>query len=168
MSGRLTILGLGPGNPAQRTIEAVDVLAKASRIILRTGIHPGLEDLLADRRVSTCDDLYNTAETFDVVYAAIVDRVIRHAAEGGVVFAVPGHPLVGERTVTSLIERATEYGIDVRLVAGISAIDAISSCLAIDPVAREAQIVDATELERFIDRDPFNGMLPDVSPLRPV
>ena len=53
----LTIVGLGPGIRL-RTIAAQRALDQAPRILLRTGIHPGLDDLLADPRVSTCDDLY--------------------------------------------------------------------------------------------------------------
>lgn len=168
MSHRLTILGLGPGNPAHRTAEAIEALASAERILLRTGIHPGMEDLLTDRRVSTCDDLYESITTFDGVYEAIVERVLTAVTESDPVFAVPGHPLVGERTVTTLIDRAREQNFELRLIAGISAIDVMATALQVDPMALEAQIVDATELERFIDRDPFNGALPDVSPLRPV
>jgi tetrapyrrole methylase family protein/MazG family protein len=168
MTSSLTILGLGPGNPAQRTLEAVEALASASRILLRTGIHPGLQDLLSDVRVSTCDDLYETGRSFDGVYEAIVNRVIGQAGEGDLVFAVPGHPLIGERTVSTILQRAEASGIPVRIVAGVSALDALASALRIDLMADEAQIIDATELQRFIERDPFNGSLPDVSPLRPI
>lgn len=168
MTAQLTILGLGPGNPAQRTLEAAGVLSTASRILLRTGIHPGVEDLLTDPRVSTCDDLYESGLTFDAVYDAIVERVLERAKESEFVFAVPGHPLVGERTVKTLLERAEELDIEVRIVAGVSALDVVATALGVDPMAQEAQIIDATELERFVHLVPFNGALPDVSPLRPV
>jgi tetrapyrrole methylase family protein/MazG family protein len=168
MSATLSILGLGPGNPDQRTVEAVEVLSTASRILLRTGIHPGVNDLLGDPRVSTCDDIYESGRTFDEVYAAIVERVIAQVSNGDLVFAVPGHPLIGERTVIALLDRAEASAIPVRIVAGVSALDVVSSALRIDPMAQQAQIVDATELEHFIEREPFNGGLPDVSPLRPV
>jgi tetrapyrrole methylase family protein/MazG family protein len=50
----------------------------------------------------------------------------------------------------------------------VSAIDLLAVALNVDPMAAEAQIIDATELQRWIDREPFNGGLPDVSPTRPV
>src|SRR4051794_22360073 len=113
MAATLTILGLGPGNPEHRTPQTARVLAEGPRILLRTSIHPGLDDLSADPRVTTCDDLYQAGESFDAVYAAIVDRVIGTARCGDLVYAVPGHPLVGERTVTAIIERAREHELQI-------------------------------------------------------
>src|SRR3954447_22239664 len=112
MPHSLIIVGLGPGDPRLRTVETVDALQDAKRIILRTGIHPGVEDLLADERVSTCDDCYQTGATFDEVYAAIAQRVLEAAATDDIVFAVPGHPRAGEIAVTTILERADEFGID--------------------------------------------------------
>lgn len=168
MGTLLTILGLGPGNPAQRTLEAVESLKLASTIVLRTAIHPGLAELASDHRVESCDRFYESGRSFQEVYAEIVAYVLARAAEGDLVYAVPGHPLIGERTVTDLLEQAAGAGIQTRIVDGISAIDVVASALGIDPMAGEAQLIDASELHRFIDREPFNGALPDVSPARPV
>jgi tetrapyrrole methylase family protein/MazG family protein len=164
----LTIVGLGPGNPRQRTLEAVEALHDAERIILRTAIHPGLADLVADPRVSTCDDLYASSGSFDAVYDAIVERLLDVAQQADTVFAVPGHPLVGERTVTSLLVTAPPRGIPVSVIAGISAIDVMATSLGVDPMASEVQLIDAAELERLADMEPFSGSLADLSPLRPV
>lgn len=168
MPSTLTLLGLGPGNPTQRTLEAEAALGAASKIILRTAIHPGLEDLTADPRVSSCDDLYETAASFDEVYRAITERVLTAAEMGDLVFAVPGHPLIGERSATGVLAGAASHGFTIRIVAGVSAIDAVAGALLLDPMAVEAQLIDAAELQRFVDREPFNGALPDLSPLRPV
>src|SRR5215203_5429191 len=97
--GTITIVGLGPGNRATRTIETQDALDSATKVILRTGIHPGLDDLLGDPRISTCDDLYGVHDSFDAVYVAIVDRILDAASVGDIVYAVPGNPTYGERTV---------------------------------------------------------------------
>ncbi len=51
------------------------------------------------------DDLYEAAATFDEVYAGIVEALVaaaRRAAPEAVVYAVPGSPLVAERTVDLL------------------------------------------------------------------
>ncbi|MDQ3225891.1 MAG: MazG family protein, partial [Chloroflexota bacterium] len=55
---QITIVGLGPGDPESRTIGVQRALDIARRIILRTRIHPGIDDLESDPRVSDCDDLY--------------------------------------------------------------------------------------------------------------
>ena len=168
MNPQLTILGLGPGNPKHRTIETVEILAAAESILFRTLIHPGLESFAGDPRVSSCDDLYEFGETFDEVYSSIVERVLSKAQLSPIVYAVPGHPLVGERTVAAILDQARELKINSRVVSGISAIDVVATTLAVDPMASEAQIIDATELQRFVESGPFNGALPDISPLHPV
>src|SRR3954447_22581845 len=116
MPHSLIIVGLGPGDPRLRTVETVDALQDAKRIILRTGIHPGVEDLLADPRVSTCDDVYQSGSSFDEVYAEICDRVIEAAQLMDLAYAVPGHPLVGEATVTAILERARSLQINVEVL----------------------------------------------------
>jgi tetrapyrrole methylase family protein / MazG family protein len=168
MPSTLTVVGLGPGNPAQRTLEAAAVLETATKIVLRTAVHPGLDDFANDPRVSSCDDLYESAASFDELYSAIAGRVLAAAREGDVVFAVPGHPLIGERAVTRLLANAAAAGITIRIVVGVSAIDAVAAALQCDPMADEAQLIDAAELQRFVDNEPFNGALPDLSPLRPI
>ena len=40
--------------------------------------------------------------------------------------------------------------------------------LELDLMADQVQIIDATELQRWVESEPFNGGIPDVSPLRPV
>src|SRR5215211_7114328 len=107
----LTILGPGPRHRSHRTREAEAALESAERILLRTGVHPGLDDLLADPRVCTCDDLYESIDSFEAVYEAIVARALEYASQADLVFAVPGNPLVGERTVSELLRRAKELGV---------------------------------------------------------
>src|SRR5918998_6451825 len=97
---RIIIAGLGPGNPELRTVGTQRALDAADCIILRTRVHPGLADLEGDPRVTDCDDLYQSAADFDVLYPAIAVRVLSAARSfGTVVFAVPGHPRVGEKSV---------------------------------------------------------------------
>src|SRR5215211_5465965 len=111
MQGSLTIVGLGPGDPSLLTAGAQQALDRAERIILRTAIHPGLDDLVADARTSTCDDLYDRLASFDDVYAAIVERVLGAARTQKLVFGVPGHPYFGERTVALLLARTADEAV---------------------------------------------------------
>jgi len=168
MPGSLTIVGLGPGDPDLRTIGAQRALDAADRIILRTAVHPGLDDLIQDPRTSTCDDLYKHLTSFDEVYAGIVERVLDTARAQRVVYAVPGHPRFGERTVAALQARCTEEGIPATIHAGVSALDAVSQALGIDLMAAEVQLIDATMIDAWLHREPFAGGLLDVVPTRPV
>ncbi len=101
MTSLITVVGLGPGDPSLRTLGSQSALDDAARIVLRTRIHPGLDDFAEDPRVSDCDDLYESGPTFDDVYHLVADRVVAVAArtDGETVFAVPGHPSFGERSV---------------------------------------------------------------------
>ncbi|HRA48739.1 MAG TPA: SAM-dependent methyltransferase, partial [Thermomicrobiales bacterium] len=110
MPHRLTIVGLGPGDPSLRSIAAQQALDAASTIILRTAIHPGLAELDGDARVSTCDDLYESVSSFSALYPAITERVIGLLQDQDLVYAVPGNPVAGELTVVQLRAAAHSSG----------------------------------------------------------
>lgn len=140
----LIILGLGPGDPKLLTLEAQEVLAAAPEIYVRTRKHPTVA-ALPPAALHSFDALYEQYDDFAQVYAAIAEEVIRLARrDQGVVYAVPGHPLVGERSVQLALQLAREAGIPVRLVDGLSFIEPTLSALGIDALDG-LQIADATE-----------------------
>lgn len=144
----ITILGLGPGDPRYLTREAWEALSAASEVYLRTARHPTVAALArpASLTVHSFDSLYETADAFDVVYAAIVDDVLALGARpNGVLYAVPGHPLVGEATVSLISERAAAAGIPVRIIAGLSFVEPCLAALGHDALAGLA-IADALDL----------------------
>ncbi len=166
--GTITVVGLGPGNRASRTIETQDALDSASKIFLRTGIHPGMDDLLGDPRTSTCDDLYSGHDSFDAVYAAIVKRLLDAAMSSDIVYAVPGNPTYGERTVAELRSLAAETGVQLRILAAVSALDEIATRLGFDPMADELQLIDAARLSQTLDQEPFSAGHLHIDPYRPA
>lgn len=168
MGASLIVVGLGPGDPALRTLGGAAALARAARIVLRTRVHPGLEDLRADPRVSDCDDLYESAASFDDVYDAIVARVIAVAAkpDGETVYAVPGHPLFGERSVPPLVRAAGEWSIPVAILPAVSFLDAIVPAIGDDPLPSRLQLVDAHDLLQAHAAEPFSGGVDAVDPER--
>ncbi len=142
----ITIVGLGPGDPALLTREAWDVLACAQEVYLRTGRHPSVVGLPQTVVLHTFDALYEAADDFGQVYGAIVERVLELGRRpDGVVYAVPGHPLIGEATVTALLDRAAGEGIPVRIVAGLSFIEPVLTALQVDGMTG-LQVADALEL----------------------
>lgn len=168
MAGTITVIGLGPGDPALITAAAQAAIDNASRIILRTGIHPGLAPLLRDPRVLTCDDLYETHTTFDAVYQAIAERVMTAARDGNVIYAVPGHPLIGEASVRTLLLAAPASGLAVTLQPAVSALDVVATALGVDLLAEQVQMIDAAALDQLIQSTPFAGGQLGISPVRPV
>jgi tetrapyrrole methylase family protein / MazG family protein len=165
----ITIVGLGPGNPELRTVGTQRALDAADRIILRTRIHPGLEDLVSDPRVTDCDDLYERADDFDDLYAAIAHRVVTAGRSGQpVVFAVPGHPRVGEKSVPLIEAGARDLTIPVNVLDAVSFLDVAVGALQVDPLAGGLQVADAEELATTIDADPFASGQLGIDPTRPV
>lgn len=126
----LTVLGLGPGAPELLTQEAQQSLAEAQEVWLRTARHPVVSSLPSHLHVNSFDALYDELPTFEAVYEAIVDRVWELSQRPeGVLYAVPGHPLVGEATVVKLLER----GGPIRMIAGLSFIEPVLQALRLDP-----------------------------------
>ena len=112
MSPMITLLGLGPGNPAHLTQEAAQLLQNIPEIYLRTMQHPTVASFPAQLQVHSFDELYDSSPSFDYVYAHIIERILELAQRPqGVVYAVPGHPYVAEATCPEIVRRA-EIGRD--------------------------------------------------------
>jgi tetrapyrrole methylase family protein/MazG family protein len=146
MKQGITVVGLGPGGPKQLTLEAHQVLREAGEVYLRTCHHPTVTALPSGPSLHFFDHLYEEKETFAEVY----DEIARQALElgrrpEGVVYAVPGHPLVGEASVQRILALAEQQGIGVRVVEGLSFIESVLTCLSLDALTG-LQIADATEL----------------------
>lgn len=142
----ITILGLGPGDPQDLTRQAWDLLLAAKCVFLRTSRHPTAAALPAHLTVHSFDRLYEEADSFATVYAEIADRIVAQGRQsGGVIYAVPGHPLVGESSVQHILAQSRQEGIQVRVVAGLSFIEPVLSTLGIDGLDG-LQLADATDV----------------------
>jgi tetrapyrrole methylase family protein/MazG family protein len=131
----ITIVGLGPGAPGLLTVEARQVLQSAQEIFLRTRRHPTAEALPPSAAIHSFDYVYEQAEDFAQVYAEIASRVVELGErEQGVIYAVPGHPMVGEASVQGVLDLAAQRNVPVRLVEGLSFVEPVCSMLHIDPL----------------------------------
>jgi tetrapyrrole methylase family protein/MazG family protein len=150
------VVGLGPGRWEDLTLEARDVLLGADRIVCRTLRHPTVEALRARRPdvvLESFDALYDAAESFAALYPAMAECLIAMAYarweesdSKPLVYAIPGHPLLGEESVRLLRVSASAAGVRVRLVPGLSFVEPVCAALDLDPLARDLQLVDATLL----------------------
>lgn len=148
----ITIVGLGPGSPGHLTVGALDALKSGRPVLLRTAIHPTVDALRAmGVKFESCDDLYERAHSFEDVYQAVAERVL-HMDD--VVFAVPGHPLVGESSVKLIQARSPER---VEFITGPSFLDTLLITLGLDPVDG-LELLDALQLDRRLP----SGDLPAV------
>src|SRR5580765_8425774 len=129
----ITIVGLGPGSPDQLTREAWEVLSQAGEVYARTARHPTLAGLPPELAVKSFDDVYESTPAFEQVYAAIAERVLALGRRPeGVVYAVPGHPAIGEATVGLIRAEAARSGLPVRVVAGLSFVEPALTALGLD------------------------------------
>ncbi len=152
MAQGITIVGLGPGDPELLTLAAARALAEADEVYVRTEQHPTLDDsgiaAQLQGRLHAFDALYETYDTFEAVYAAIVAQVLALGERGqGVVYAVPGDPLVGEATVQALLTEAPSRGLPVRIIHGVSFAEPTLAALHIDAFDG-LQLCDATLLAK--------------------
>ena len=107
----ITVVGLGPGDPDLLTTGAVRTLSAAATVWLRTARHPVQPFLPHGPEYRSFDEMYDTLDTFEAVYAAIVEQLIADEAEHGeTVYAGPGDPLIAEATVRELLRRAAKGG----------------------------------------------------------
>jgi tetrapyrrole methylase family protein / MazG family protein len=144
----ITIVGLGPGDGRLLTRAAWDILSSAPVVYLRTDRHPAAADLPSTVTCHTFDHLYETADSFATVYQTIIDELLQQARQGDIIYAVPGHPYVGEATVTGLGEAAREAGIPVAIVDGLSFVEPTLAAARVDALDG-LQIFDAIDLAGY-------------------
>jgi len=145
----ITLLGLGPGDPAHLTRQAWEWLSQLDEMYVRTNQHPTLTGLPETLVVHSFDHLYETNERFEDVYNQIVDTILDLGKRPqGVTYAVPGHPMVAETTGTEIIRRAADASIPVRVIDGMSFLEPVFTALGLDPFPRLV-LVDALDLGRL-------------------
>jgi tetrapyrrole methylase family protein/MazG family protein len=141
------VVGLGPAGADLLTVGALELIGRATTLRVRTSRHPAVADVAALAAAPSFDDRYERAATFDEVYASVVESVVELAAAGGsVVYAVPGSPVVAERTVELLL---ADPRVRVRLHPALSFLDLAWVRLGVDPVELGVQLIDG---HRFAER----------------
>ena len=90
MMSDIIVISLGPGDPDLLNMKTLRTIREAKQLVLRTGRHP-LVPWLEENLItfSTLDSLYDQSDDFDTLNRAVCDHLIRLAASGPVVYAVP-------------------------------------------------------------------------------
>ncbi|MDX1933192.1 MAG: nucleoside triphosphate pyrophosphohydrolase [Capsulimonadales bacterium] len=146
----LHIVGLGPGDIRRLPPQAFSLLTSGLPVYARTARHPifhqeSPEFAPGSVPLTALDDEYESGVSFDATYDAIVERVLRAASETDLIYAVPGHPLIGETTVARLLPRLKERNIPFRIVAAPSFVDACLEALG-EAITDDLHLVDALSL----------------------
>ena len=143
----IKIVGLGPGAKEALTIGTICEFENNKNIFLRAEKHPTV-DYLKEKRIifDTYDNVYESIGSFDEVYLNIANDLIKkHEKLGDLVYAVPGHPLVAEKSVFNLIELCKENNIDYKIIPAVSFIDAMIESLRIDPIGG-LKVIDSFDI----------------------
>ncbi|MFS0774440.1 nucleoside triphosphate pyrophosphohydrolase [Neobacillus sp. 3P2-tot-E-2] len=147
MGKTIEVLGLGAGDLEQLPFGVYKKLMNADHVYLRTKEHPVIAELVQEEMGFTSfDSIYEKHDQFEEVYQEIVQNLLEKAKAEQVIYAVPGHPLVAERTVQLLLEYGPKEDVDIIIGGGQSFIDAIFQSLKIDPVDG-FQLLDGTLLK---------------------
>ena len=141
----ITLLGLGPGDPALLTRGAWDWLGAIDKLWLRTKHHPTVAHLPGHLDLESFDHLYEGAESFETVYAAIVEEILALGQSSCVTYAVPGHPFVAEATCPEIVKRAEAAGIPLQVIDGISFLEPTFRAVGLDPFPNLV-LMDAIEV----------------------
>lgn len=139
--GRVDVVGLGPAGPDLVTESSRALMAGAEQLFVRTTRHPAAVLVPGAR---SFDHHYEHEDTFEAVYRSIVADLVDAARSGPVVYAVPGSPLVAERTVTLLRTDDAVVAGDVAVTVhpALSFLDLAYARLGIDPLAEGVRLVD--------------------------
>lgn len=147
----LKIMGLGPGAYEALTIGALKELKNNKNIYFRTEKHPTV-DFLKDEGIKfeSYDHAYEKYDSFDDVYKYIAEDLITKIKDDeDLIYAVPGHPLVAEKSVINLIELCKENNIQYEVLPAVSFVDAMMEALQVDPI-EGVKIIDAFEMKNQI------------------
>lgn len=132
----LIVVGLGAGRKGLMTEETKKLLTEEACVRLRTAKHPTVEELREEGYTFTSfDHVYEEKDTFDEVYTTITDECLALAKESGrLIYAVPGSPLVAEKTVQMLRARAAEAGVKLTILPAMSFLEVLYVRLGVDPI----------------------------------
>lgn len=140
----INLIGVGIKGFKQVTLEAIEAIQASHKVYHLTLFHNELSALNAN--TSNLTPLYTSSESSNV-YEIITKQIIDAANEGEIVsFVVYGHPLFLVDSSISIIEAARQKEITVKVIPGISSIDAIWTLFARDPGREGIQIIEANAL----------------------
>ena len=141
----ITLLGLGPGDPASLTRRTWSWLEGIDILYLRTAHHPSVSHLPAHLVIESFDPFYERYDDFESVYEAIVEKILHLGMNTRVTYGVPGHPFVAEATCPEIARRANQVGIPVQVIDGLSFLEPTWRALGVDPFPNTS-LADALEI----------------------
>lgn len=121
----ISIIGLGLGDFEALTLGAVNALKKSEKVFLRTIKHPTVQFFENEKLVfQSYDFAYEKFENIEEVYSFIAEDLIRESKKfNNIAYAVPGHPLMADKSVDILLKLCREEEIDTKILPAASSLD---------------------------------------------
>ena len=144
--GMIQICGLGGGDLDQLSVGLYRTLTNyTGTIYARTIDHPVIETLTTEGvTFQSFDEIYTAHDRFEDVYQAIAEQLVHLSKETDILYAVPGHPMLAEKTVQLLLDEDT---VEVEIIGGQSYLDDLFRAVKLDPIDGFS-FLDATDLTR--------------------
>src|SRR5690625_9710 len=146
MQANIEIVGLGSGDMEQLPLGVYRTLKQTEKVIYtRTLDHPVIEELIEEGvRFQSFDHIYEANEDFDSVYKTIVKNLLEIAKKEPIIYTVPGHTMLAEKTVQLLLANKSTK---INITGGQSYLDAMFTTLQIDPI-EGLQFMDSNDFDR--------------------
>lgn len=136
----ITVIGAGSGKAENLSLLAYKTIKSAESVVLKTEKMP-IKNLLEEENIpfETLDDIYDTAEDFDSLNAAIKARLTE---KGSCVYIVHGSAI--DDTSVRVLE-------DVNIIPGVSVADCVASFLNV-----------VSDVKAYTTTEIFEGAMPSV------
>ncbi|MGM0378697.1 MAG: nucleoside triphosphate pyrophosphohydrolase [Bacillota bacterium] len=113
------IVGLGPGDVDNLTIQAKNLLDKSNEIYFRTKNHNCFEEYKNKKSISF-DSYYERYDTFELVYENIAKNLLENVKnKESIVYGVPGNPKKDDYVVNYL-KSLKDENVKLKFIYGIS------------------------------------------------
>ena len=156
----INIVGLGLGTKEGLTLEASQIIASAQEIYIRSSNDPIVNLIPAHVKINSFDEEYNIFKGRQV-YINIAKKIIElYVQNGEIVYCVPGNAFAGETSVNMVVDQAVSNGLPIRIVPGVSFIDAVIQAARIDPLGG-FELLSAEELifQKYPGINPQNEVI---------
>lgn len=161
-AGKLVVVGTGITLVAHTTLETLDCIKRADRLLYLV-TEPATETWLRDlnRSAETLRDCYAPGKSRLDSYREMVERMLAAVRTGASVCAAfYGHPGVFVNPGHDAVRRARREGFQARMLPGISAEDCLFADLGVDPVDSGCQSYEATDFLAYRRRiDPTSALI---------
>jgi precorrin-2 methylase len=153
------VLGLGM-RASHLLPETADALRRCRRVLYLSHV-PGVREMLSEHCADLVDlsgfyqDGTDRLGTYKRIAAATIDAALDRTP---VALAVYGHPLVLSVPSTILIRLGAEFGLSVKALPAVSALDCLQADLGVDLVAAGLQTHEATDVLLYRRR-----LLPEIA-----